>query len=225
MPANIPDIKAISTINKKPTYDIFASAHKNLIRQGTRINAQKLQVAQQREGARNQAAQSAANVVNAGRTAYAKNVQTQQKQAQQAQKAHAAGVNSGRVAPNAGAAPRTFAMGTTPAQKQAQKTVQQQRNTAHGQALSEASRRQRQQTSQVNTAHGEAIKFQSAQFKVAQQAQTYAHGQAIQEGKQRAKTVAATAPTTPIAGQHIAGTTFSGQLTPQTSPTNEKNNG
>lgn len=90
---------------------------------------------------------------------------TAQRTAQKAKQTYTAGVKSGRVAPGAGAPPRTFAMAPSPQQKaqsnfqnQQFRNMQSQINTAHGEALKEAATRAKTMQSQINFAHGEAIK-------------------------------------------------------------------
>jgi len=219
MPANIPDLGAVHHLGGQFTHNVFASAQKDLLGRSRHIQVHAARAAQARTQAREQVARGAAQTVSAGRNAFARNMQTQQRQAQQAQRTQAANVRSGRAAPAPGSAPRTFAMGTTPAQRQ---------------AASAAAANQRTMQSQRNFAHGEALKFQQAQFKTQQQGRNYAHGQAIQEEKRRAKEAGNTAPEspatpnetaasfshtpevhTPIPARGIAQSTFSSQLAPQ----------
>lgn len=222
MAANIPDLGAVAHLGGQFQHNVFDTIQKKAHEKGKKTAQAQVKQAQAAQSARNAYAQSAAQAVKQGRQQFAKNQQAQQKQAQQAAKAHAQGVKSGRVAPAPGAPPRTFAMGSSPQQKaQAKqaaagaKTMQQQRNFAHG----------------------EALKFQAAQFKVKQQQMNYAHGQAIQHQKQMNKQASkggpvntATAPKapsltpsfssaptthTPVKAVAIPQTTFSSQLAPQ----------
>lgn len=194
MPANIPDLAAVHHVAGQFTHNVFDTAHKATVNQGKKQAAARATVAQNTARARDQWAHSATQTVNQGRTAYARGVQTQQKQAASAAKAQASNVKSGRAAPASGAAPRTFAMQPSAASTQAAKTMQQQRNFAHG----------------------EALKFQSAQFKVAQQAVNHAHGQAHQEANRRAKNGPATAsaPSVPT----VSAPTFSSAPEVHTAP-------
>jgi hypothetical protein len=245
MAANIPDMGAVAHLGGQfnTEHNILDAAQKSLSNKSKKYaQAHNTQV-KQTANARQKFAQSAAQGIKQGQAAYAKNVAGQQKAAAQAAKAHAQGVKSGKVAPAQGAPPRTFAMGSTPQQKQ----QRQQRNQAHGQALqmqnqmnragaAKQSQSAKTMQQQRNFAHGEALKFQSAQFKLKQSQVNNAHGQAIQEAKQRSKggtamktqqaptrqapslTPAFSNPTpthTPVQGQHIAPVTFSSQLTPQ----------
>lgn len=219
MAANIPDLGAVAHLGGQFHHNVFDNAQKALNNKSKKLaeahNTQVKQTATNRQ----KFAQSAAQGIKQGQANYAKNVAGQQKQAAQAAKAHAAGVKSGKVAPAQGAPPRTFAMGSTPQQKAAAKhtaagakTMQQQRNFAHGQALN----------------------YQAAQFRVKQQQVNNAHGQAIQEAKQRSKggspvntTSTPKAPSltpafsnpspthTPVKAVAIPATSFSSQLTPQ----------
>lgn len=86
---------------------------------------------------------------------------------------------------------------------------------------------------QRNFAHGQALNYQAAQFRVQRQQVSHAHGQAIQEAKQRSKggsvstastpRIPSLAPSfsnltpthTPIRAVAIPATSFSSQLTPQ----------
>lgn len=217
MAANIPDLEAVSNLGKQfdTPKNVFDTAEKHFNKkaklQAKEYNKQVKQTATNRENY----ARSAEQAVKQGRNQFARNQQAQQKQANQAAKTHAQGVKSGRVAPAQGAPPRTFAMAPTPqAKAQAKesaagaKTMQQQRNFAHG----------------------EALKFQAEQFKIQQKQKNYAHGQAIQENKQRNKKTAVTAPKTPslapsfssasvahtpVKAVAIPQTSFSSQLVPQ----------
>lgn len=222
MAANIPDLGAVAHLGGQFHHNVFAHAQKSLNTKSKQYAAAHETQVKQTAANRQRFAQSAAQGIKQGQAAYAKNVKTQQTAAKKAAAAHAQGVKSGRVAPAQGAPPRTFAMGTTPQQKaQAKataasaKTMQQQRNFAHGQALN----------------------YQAAQFRVQQQQRNNAHGQAIQHQKQLDKqaakggpvnTAAApkapsltpafsnpTATHTPVRAQGIAATTFSSQLSPQ----------
>lgn len=142
MAANIPDLGAVAHLGGQFQHNVFDTIQKKAHEKGKKTAQAQAKQAQANQNARNAYAQSAAQAVKQGRQQFAKNQQAQQKQAQQAAKAHAQGVKSGRVAPAPGAPPRTFAMGSTPQQKaqakataQAAKTMQQQRNYAHGEAL------------------------------------------------------------------------------------------
>lgn len=222
MAANLPDLGAVSNLGGQFHHNVFAHAQKALNTKSKQFADAHVAQVKQTAAAREKFARSAAQGIKQGQAAYAKNVAGQQKQAQQAAKAHAAGVKSGKVAPAQGAPPRTFAMGTTPQQKaQAKqtasqaKTMQQQRNFAHGQALN----------------------YQAAQFRTQQSQKNYAHGQAIQQQKQMNKqstkggpvntTTAPKAPSltpafsnptathTPVKAVAIPATSFSSQLAPQ----------
>lgn len=223
MAANLPDLGAVSHLGSQFHHNVFAHAQKSLNTKSKQYaDAHNTQV-KQTAAAREKFAQSAAQGIKQGQAAYAKNVAGQQKQAAQAAKAHAAGVKSGKVAPAQGAAPRTFAMGTTPQQKAAQKAAAQQ---------SAAGAKTMQQ--QRNFAHGQALNYQAAQFRVQQQQVNNAHGQAIQEANKRAKggppvntSSAPKAPSlspafsnptpshTPVKAVAIPSTSFSSQLAPQ----------
>jgi len=218
MAAPIPDQGAIAHLGGQFHHNVFEHLQKKANASSKKYAAAHQTQVKQTADARERFAQSAAQGIKQGQAAYAKNVAGQQKQAQQAAKAHAAGVKSGKVAPAQGAPPRTFAMGSTPQQKAAQKTAAKQSSTMQ---------------QQRNFAHGEALKFQSAQFKVKQQQVNNAHGQAIQEAKQRSKggpvntTSTPKAPSlspsfssapathTPVKAKPIASTSFSSQLAPQ----------
>lgn len=229
MAANIPDLGAVAQLGSQFHHNVFDTVQKKAIAQGKKTAHARAQQAKATEQSREAYANSAAQAVKQGRSAYAKGQQQKQKQAAQAAKAHAQGVKSGRVAPAPGAPPRTFAMGSTPQQKAAAKT-----------AASAVKTMQQQR----NAAHGEALKFQAAQFKIKQQQVNYAHGQAIQENKAREKAAnpparkaaAAVKPTTapsrtntstgpafsnaperhePVKAVAIPQTSFSSQFTPQ----------
>lgn len=138
MPANTPDLTAIQHLGSQFNTNIFASAQKGLTEKSKKYAAAHVSQQRQTAASRERFARSAAQGINKGRANFARQQQAQQKQASQAAKAHAAGVKSGRVAPAQGAPPRTFAMGSGPqgsAQTQQNKTMQQQRNFAHGQAI------------------------------------------------------------------------------------------
>jgi len=218
MPANIPDTGAINNLGGQFTHNIFAGAQKNLNMKSRQLSAQHQSGVKTAEANRNAYANSAAQAVNKGRAAFVKNQQTQAKQAATAAKTHAAGVKSGRVAPASGEAPRTFAMGTTPQQK-----TQAKATAANTKTMQQ----------QMNFAHGQALTFQAAQFKTKQSQTNYAHGQAIQQQKQMDKqkgkgsvttpaapklTPGFSSPTpthTPIKALSLTASTFSHQLSPQ----------
>ena len=211
MAASIPDTSAIQHLGSQFTHNIFAGAQRNLNTKSKKFAEQHVSNVKTAQANRDKFAASAAQGIKQGRTAFAKGQQQQAKQAANTAKAHAAGVKSGKVAPAPGAPPRTFAMGTTPQQKAQTKTMKQQMNFAHGQALT----------------------FQAAQFKTQQQQRNYAHGQAIQQQNQMTKqqgkgTVTAPAapkltpgfssptPThTPVKALSLTSATFSHQLSPQ----------
>jgi hypothetical protein len=132
MPANIPNTGAISNISSQFNTNVFEKAHHYINKKGaaSRIKAKREIIANQKS--RNDWANSVNQTLKT------------------AAKAHEAGVKSGRVAPQPGSAPRTFAMGPTPQQKAEAKTMQQQRNYAHGQAIGEQKVRDRMAT-KVNT--------------------------------------------------------------------------
>lgn len=144
--------------------------HKDQQRQAQKNLKQTQQAAKQHAAAQQKAAKQFGQ-------AQAKAASTARKTAQGAQKAYTQGVKAGRVAPGAGAPPRTFAMAPSPQQKAQQKqqaTFQQQQfknmqsqvNAAHGMALKEQAQRQKTMQSQVNFAHGEAIKEAARRAKV-----------------------------------------------------------
>lgn len=221
MAANIPDLSAVHNLGKQfdTPKNVFDVAQKHYEKKGkAQLKAHNKQV-KETESARNKFAQSAAQGIKQGRTQFVRGQQQQQTAAKKAAAAHAAGVKSGKVAPAQGAPPRTFAMAPTPqAKAQAKqsaagaKTMQQQRNFAHGQALN----------------------YQAAQFRVQQQQRNNAHGQAIQQQKQMntptkgGSVNKSTAPSLtpsfssqvtttnpPIQAKPIPATSFSSQLTPQ----------
>src|SRR6267142_1272496 len=190
MPANIPDTGAINNLGGQFTHNIFAGAQKNLNMKSRQLSAQHQSGVKTAEANRNAYANSAAQAVNKGRAAFVKNQQTQAKQAATAAKTHAAGVKSGRVAPASGEAPRTFAMGTTPQQK-----TQAKATAANTKTMQQ----------QMNFAHGQALTFQAAQFKTKQSQTNYAHGQAIQQQKQMDKQKGKGSVTTPAAPKLTPG--------------------
>lgn len=159
------------------------AAKPNVFKKGVHLQKEYLhhqaKKAQQAEALKNKQKNEYAAGVNKAVKDSQKNQQRQQAQAKQNARAQAQGVKSGRVAPSAGAAPRTFAMPAGPqgqAQKahekasaQAVKTMQQQRNFAHGQAIQMQNQMNRDAAkaqaahaktmkSQINTAHGQALK-------------------------------------------------------------------
>lgn len=218
MAASIPNTEAIHHLGSQFTHNIFASAQKGLNNASKNLAEQHVKNVKTTQANRNKFAASAAQGVQKGRTAFVKGQQQQAKAASNAAKAHAAGVKSGNVAPAPGAAPRTFAMGTTPQQK------------AQAKATAAGAKTQQQQ---MNFAHGQALTFQAAQFKTMQSQRNYAHGQAIQQQNQMNKQTKGTSmptpkvpsltpgfsspvPThTPIKPQGISATTFSSKLAPQ----------
>lgn len=222
MAANTPDMGAIAHLGGQFHHNIFEHAQKKL-----NANSKKYAAAHQTQvraanANRERFASSAEATIKAGRAAFAKQQATQQKNATAAAKAHAQGVKSGRVAPAQGAPPRTFAMAPTPQAKAQQK--------ASAQAASQQARTMQQQR---NFAHGEALKFQAAQFKVKQQQVNNAHTEALKVAKQKEKgspvntTSAPKTPSmspsfsnaperhTPVQPRAIPATTFSSQFTPQ----------
>jgi hypothetical protein len=120
MPANVPDMGAISNLGGQFTHNIFASGQKKLNHISNNLAEQHVHNVKTTQANRDRFAASAAQGVQKGRTAFVKGQQqqanTQAKSAASAAKAHAAGVKSGRVAPAQGAAPRVFAMGGRPTQ-------------------------------------------------------------------------------------------------------------
>jgi hypothetical protein len=218
MPANIPDTGAINSLGGQFNTNVFEHAQKHLSERSSKLKAQHISNVKTTQANKQRFAQSAAQGVKQGQANFARKQKAQQTQANQAAKAQAAGVKSGRVAPAAGAPPRTFAMKPTAQAKQAQAAGVKQATTMQ---------------QQRNFAHGEALKFQQAQFKTQQSQKNYAHGQAIQEANKRSKggpmttTTAPKVPSltpgfsspvathTPIKAQKIAPTTFSHQFAPQ----------
>ena len=215
MPAHIPNLGTVSNLGGQFQGNVFASAEKHFTDKSKQYAQAHTAQIKQTAANREKFAKSAMRGVQQGRTKFAQS-KMQQQQAQKAAKAHAAGVKSGRVAPAPGAAPRTFAMAPTKQQKAQARTMQQQRNFAHG----------------------EALKFQQAQFKTMQSQRNFAHNEALKENKQRSKmggTVNTTSspkapslnpafsspPTTHTSAakpQGIATSSFSSQFTPQKSP-------
>jgi len=200
MAANIPDLGAVAHLGGQFHHNVFAQAQKSLNTKSKQFADAHVAQVKQTATNRQKFAQSAAQGIKQGQAAYAKNQKAQQTAAKKAAAAHAQGVKSGRVAPAQGAPPRTFAMGTTPQQKaQAKataasaKTMQQQRNFAHGQALN----------------------YQAAQFRVQQQQRNYAHGQAIQQQKQMNKTAAKGGPVNTTSTPSVPSLTPSFSSAPQ----------
>lgn len=221
MAANIPDMGAINTLGGQFTQNIFEDAQKHFTKKSQTQARAARNIAKQTAANRQKFAQSATQGIKQGRTKFVQGQQQQQTAAKKAAAAHTAGVKSGRVAPAPGAAPRTFAMAPTPqAKAQAKqtatgaKTMQQQRNFAHGQALN----------------------YQAAQFRTQQSQKNYAHGQAVQQQKQMSNKATkggpvntstpkapslspafSSAPTaqTPIKAKPIPSASFSSQLAPQ----------
>jgi hypothetical protein len=154
--------------------------HKDI---ATQKNAREAQAAYNQQHATAIKVNNAINKQKAGQQRQA------QATAKKAAATHAAGVKKGTTAPMPGAAPRTFAMPAGPQAQAAQahakaseaaaKMMQQQRNSAHGQAIQMQNQmsRQAQQTQsqharvmkqQINTAHGQALRMQAAKDKTAQ---------------------------------------------------------
>jgi|SRR5690242_2209332 len=221
MAANIPDQGAIAHLGGQFHHNVFSDVQKFATDKSKKAATAAKNVAAQNAQARNAYANSVNQAVQQGRKNFAKNQQAQAKSAAQAAKAHAQGVKSGRVAPAPGAAPRTFAMAPTPqAKAQAKATAKNQAQQA------------RTMQQQRNFAHGEALKFQAAQFKVKQQQVNNAHTEALKEANKRAKGGTVTtssastpnltpsfssAPTshTPVKAAAPAPSNFSSQLAPQ----------
>lgn len=207
MAANIPDIGAINTLGGQFTHNVFEGAQKHFTKKSGQQAAAAQNVAKQTASNRQKFAQSAAQGIKQGRTKFVQGQQQQQTAAKKAAAAHAAGVKSGKVAPAAGAPPRTFAMAPTPQAKAAAKqsaagakTMQQQRNFAHGQALN----------------------YQAAQFRVQQQQMNKpAKGSPVNTAttpKVPSLSPAFSSPTathTPVQAKPIPAASFSSQLTPQ----------
>jgi hypothetical protein len=197
MPANIPEMSAINHLGGQFTHNVFSNVQKTANAASKNFAAQHSVQVNRTAANREKFAQSAVQGIKQGRTAYVKDQATQQRATTQAAKAHAAGVKSGRVAPEQGAAPRTFAMKTPPQGKAAASMMQQQRNFAHG----------------------EALKFQQAQFKTQMQQRNNAHTEALKEANQRGKVIKGevikSVPTPQVKAQKISPTTFSSQLAPQ----------
>jgi hypothetical protein len=212
---NMPNMGAIHAVGSQFNGNAFKEIQEHVVKRDKHNQIVKAKAASTTAANRNAYAQSAESAIKAGRAAYVKSQMQQQKQAQQAAKAHSAGVKSGKVAPAPGAPPRTFAMAPSAQQKAQSKTMQQQRNFAHG----------------------EALKFQSAQFKIQQQQRNFAHGEALKEAARRERPTTtqntgvakpnnlsstfSSAPVAhkPIKAQAIPSTTFSHQLAPQKAST------
>jgi len=161
MPANIPNLGSINTVGEQFKHNVFKDIHAKTVKQGIRNNLAAKKTAATRTNARQTWANGVDSTLKTAQAANQKQQKAHQAAAMTAQKAHAAGVNKGTQAPAQGAPPRTFAVPTSPAQKQAtaqkaqvasqaQKTMQQQRNYAHGQAITEGNQRTRA-AAKVNT--------------------------------------------------------------------------
>jgi hypothetical protein len=178
MPLNAPVSGNINAVGEQFKHNVFKKAQAGFVKRGVKANLVTKQAGVARDKARADWAGSVNSTLKTAHTEYAKQAKLKAQQAGQAAKAQASGIKSGRVAPAPGAAPRTFAVGTPKAAKQAA-TMQQAQF--------------KQQQSQVNFAHGEAMKMQEAKAKTMAQQVNFAHGQAIGEAKQRAKPVKTTA--------------------------------
>lgn len=192
MPANIPNLGAVHAVGAQFNHspNVFNAAQKHFAAKSRAQLGQNVQAVQQRNQARDAAAQSAQRVVAAGRTGFVRNVQQTQRAAQTAARARAQGVASGRVAPHPTAPPRTFAMGPTPQQRQASaqanqaqaaqtRAVRSQVNFAHGQAITMANQMSRARQSQVNTAHSQANSMNSQRERTMRSQVNNAHAQAL----------------------------------------------
>lgn len=222
MAANIPDQGAIAHLGGQFQHNVFSDVQKHFTEKSKKYATAAKNVAAQNAQARSAYANSVNQAVQQGRKNFAKNQAAQAKAGAQAAKAHAQGVKSGRVAPAPGAAPRTFAMAPTPQAKA------QAKASAKNQATQAKTMQQ-----QRNFAHGEALKFQAAQFKVKQQQVNNAHSEALKMQNQKSKggpvntAAPVKAPTMspsfssapvahkPVPAQGIPNTTFSSQLAPQ----------
>ena len=163
MPLNTPDMGAVNAMGQQFNTNTFTHINHFVNKTGMKSNAKAKVATRTRDKARNDWASSVNSTLKTAHSEAAKATRAQQSAAKKAATAHAQGVKSGKVAPQPGAAPRTFAMGPTPAQKQQKNVMTQQRNNAHG----------------------EALKDMASQAKTMQQQRNYAHGQAIGEQKQR----------------------------------------
>lgn len=223
MAANIPDMNAIHNLGKQfdTPKNVFDIAQKHYNKKAkTAITAHNKEV-KQTAANRQKFAQSVTQGIKQGRTKFVQGQQQQQTAAKKAAQAHAAGVKSGRVAPAQGAAPRTFAMAPTPQAKAAAKvqagqakTMQQQRNFAHGQALTYQAAQFKTQQSQKNFAHGQAIQQQKTMDKKA------VKGGPVNSSAPKAPSLSPAfsspaAKHTPVKAKAIAPVFFSSQLTTQ----------
>lgn len=188
MPANTPNIGAINSMGEQFKNDVAGKLKTHLTTVAKNSQAKHVERIRQDVAARNQYAAGVNQAIRDSQkqaNAHAKAQKAAQGAAKKAAASQASAVKSGRQAPAQGAPPRTFAVPTSPAQK-----------TAASQAAQAQRQHQRTMTQQVNNAHGEALKMQSAQFKTMQQQRNNAHGQAIKEAGQRAKAAGKVVPPT-----------------------------
>jgi hypothetical protein len=186
MPANTPNLSSINTVGEQFKHNAFATLHTKVMKQGVKNNIATKKAAATRTANRKAWANSVNSTLKTAQAAHAQHTKAQAAAAMKAQKAHASAVNKGTAAPAQGAAPRTFAVPTSPAQKQAA-AAQKQAATAASKTAAQA---QRAHASQVNNAHGQALAHVASQQKVMQQQRNNAHGQAIVQANQMARAAA-----------------------------------